>query len=54
MAIGYCKQFGIMIATRAPLAKPFACSQAPKSRDSLSSSPKVMPLPMQWNAGRSA
>jgi hypothetical protein len=31
-----------MIATRAPFASPFACSHAPKSRERLSSSSKVI------------
>jgi hypothetical protein len=53
MAIGYCRQFGIMIATRAPLPSPRACSQAPKSRERFSSSSKVIVLPMLWNAARS-
>src|SRR3954452_8153278 len=42
-----------MIATRAPLRTPFACSQAPKSRDRRSSSAKSIVLPMLVNAGRS-
>src|SRR3954469_22869273 len=42
-----------MIATRAPLRTPFACSQAPKSRDSRSSSAKSIVFPMLVNAGRS-
>src|SRR3989475_12592869 len=33
-------QFGIISATRAPRARPRACSQAPKSRDIRSSSAK--------------
>ena len=33
IATGYCRQLGIMIATRAPLARPFDCSQAPNRRE---------------------
>ena len=53
MATGYCRQFGIISATRAPRARPLACSQAPKSRDILSSSAKLIVRPMLLNAGRS-
>ncbi len=33
MTTGYCSTFGIMIATRAPLARPFDWSHAPKADD---------------------
>ena len=42
-----------MSATRAPFASPFACSQAPKLRASVSSSEKRSVLPMLVKAGRS-
>ena len=54
MATGNCRQLGIISATRAPLARPFACSHAPKARESLSSSAKLIVLPMLWYEGRSA
>jgi hypothetical protein len=53
-ATGYCKTFGIMIATRAPLARPLPWSHAPKLRVRRSRSAKLMVLPMLWYAGRSA
>jgi hypothetical protein len=53
IAIGYCRQLGSMMATRAPLARPFACSQAANWRESASSSAKLIVFPMLWYAGRS-
>ena len=39
IAMGYCRRFGIMIATRSPGPRPAAfCSQAPKRRDCSSTS----------------
>ena len=46
IATGYCRQLGIMMATRSPFFRPFDCSQAPKPRDRVSSSEKVICLPM--------
>ncbi len=54
IATGYCSTFGIMMATRAPLARPLDWRKAPKSADWRSSSPKLMVLPMQVKAGRPA
>ena len=51
---GYWRMLGIISATRVPFLHPFACSHAPNAADSVSSSPKVIDLPMHVNAGRVA
>jgi hypothetical protein len=38
IATGYCSTFGIMMATRAPLARPFDCRKAPNAADFVSRS----------------
>ena len=45
-AMGYCRAFGIMMARRSPFLKPIICSQAPKARESSSSSRYVMLFPI--------
>ena len=54
MATPYCSRLGIMMATRSPCFKPWACSQAPSWLDSRSTSAKRMRWPMQMAASRSA
>jgi hypothetical protein len=54
-ATGYWSRFGIMIATRSPLASPAPwTSHAAKSRDRRSSVPKSMVASMFVNAGSDA